>query len=199
MPVAVVRKVLRENLNMRYRVLKKVEYQGNSDRCLVTRMLYAKKMLTLLEEGKRIINIDETWLPHLDFRSKKWRQRGEQNTASARQLGHRVNMIAAMDTEGNIYMSLTQFNTDSDAMLMFMTHLCTTLTSESKDWRENTYWLLDNAPYHRSQDVREHLLRLGVKVILSGQYAYAAAPVERFFSYYKREEQNPERLSTGKT
>ena len=108
-------------------------------------------------------------------------------------------MIAAIDTEGSLYMSLTQFNTDSDAMLMFMTHLCRTLTAESKDWREDTYWLLDNAPYHRSQELREHLLRLGVKVILSGQYAYDAAPVERFFSYYKREEQNPERLATGKT
>ena len=43
-------------------------------------MLYAKKMLSLLEEGKRIINIDETWLPHLDFRNKKWRRRGEPNT-----------------------------------------------------------------------------------------------------------------------
>ena len=128
--VAEVRKVLREKLNMRYRVLKKVEYQGNSERCLVTRMLYAQKMLELLGEGKRIINIDETWLPHLDFRSKKWRQRGERNTISARQLGHRVNMIAALDTDGNIYMSLTQFSTDSDVMLMFMTHLCTTLTSE---------------------------------------------------------------------
>ena len=40
-------------------------------------MLYAKKMLTLLGEGKRIINIDETWLSHLDFRNKKWRQRGD--------------------------------------------------------------------------------------------------------------------------
>ena len=77
LPVAEVRKVLRENLNMRYRVLKKVEYQGNSERCLVTRMLYAKKMLELLGEGKRVINIDETWIPHLDFRGKKWRQRGE--------------------------------------------------------------------------------------------------------------------------
>ena len=77
-------------------------------------------------------------------------------------------MLAAIDTDGNLYMSLTQFNTDSDAMLMFMTHLFTTLTAESKDWRENTYWLLDNAPYHRSQEVRNHLLRLGVKVILSG-------------------------------
>ena len=62
---------------MRYRVLKRVAYQGNSERCLVMRMLYAKKMFTLLDQGKRIINIDETWLPHLDFRNKKWRARGE--------------------------------------------------------------------------------------------------------------------------
>ena len=41
--------VLREDFNMRYRVLKRVAYQGNSERCLVMRMLYAKKMFTLLD------------------------------------------------------------------------------------------------------------------------------------------------------
>ena len=88
-------------------MLKKVAYQGNSERCLVTRMLYAKKMLALLDEGKRIINIDETWLPHLDFRNKKWRQRGETNTVSTKSLSERVNMIAALDTDGRVYVSLT--------------------------------------------------------------------------------------------
>ena len=41
-------------------------------------------MLELLGEGKRIVNIDESWLPGLDFRSKKWRQRGERNTFSTK-------------------------------------------------------------------------------------------------------------------
>ena len=68
-----VYQVLRNDFNMRYRKLKRVPFQGNSERCLVTRMLYAKKMLSLLDEGKRIINIDETWLPSLDFRNMKWR------------------------------------------------------------------------------------------------------------------------------
>ena len=163
---------------MRYRVLKKVQFQGNSERCLVMRMLYAKKMFELLEQGKRIINIDETWLPHLDFRCKKWRQRGEQNTVSTKSLAHRVNMIAALDTDGRLYLSLTQFNTDSDVMLMFLSRLAHLLSQEKSDWRKDTYWLLDNAPYHRSKEVRKHLLALGVKVILSGQYAYEAAPVE---------------------
>ena len=95
-----VRSVLHNDFNMRYRVLKKVPFQGNSERCLVMRMRYAKKMLELLKQGVRVINIDETWLPHLDFRNKKWRLRGEQNTVSYKALSHRVNMIAALDTEG---------------------------------------------------------------------------------------------------
>ena len=99
-PLWHVRSVLHNDFNMRYRVLKKVSFQGNSERCLVMRMRYAKKMLELLKQGVRVINIDETWLPHLDFRNKKWRLRGEQNTVSYKALSHRVNMIAALDTEG---------------------------------------------------------------------------------------------------
>ena len=149
-------------------------------------MLYAKKMLSLLDQGKRIINIDETWLPHLDFRNKKWRQRGERNTISSKALSYRVNMIAAVDTDGRLYLSLTQFNTDSDVMMMFLSRLAANLSQEDPGWREDTYWLLDNAAYHRSKEVRECLRNLGVKTILSGQYAYSGSVVELFFAYYKR-------------
>ena len=108
-------------------------------------------------------------------------------------------MIAALSTDGHLYLSLTQFNTNNDVMLMFLSRLANVLSSESQNWREDTYWLLDNASYHRSSDVRKHLLELGVKVILSGPYSYAAAPCETFFAYYKQGEQNPDRLKTSKT
>ena len=77
-------------------------------------------------------------------------------------------MIAALDTDGRLYLSLTQFNTDSDVMLMFLSRLAHLLSQEDNNWREDTYLLLNNAPYHRSREVREHLLKLGVKVVLSG-------------------------------
>jgi len=131
-------------------------------------MLYAKKMLALLDEGKRVINIDETWLPHLDFRNMKWRRRGEANTVSSKDLAPKVNMIAALDSEGHIYVSLTQFNTDADVMLMFLSRLANLLSQEDKDWRDNTVWLFDNASYHREKGVREHLRKLGVQTVLSG-------------------------------
>jgi len=77
-------------------------------------------------------------------------------------------MIAAIDTDGRLYLSLTQFNTDGDVMLMFLSRLANVLSSEDKDWRDNTYLLLDNAAYHRAKEVREHLIKLGAKTILSG-------------------------------
>ena len=53
-------------------------------------------------------------------------------------------------------------------MLMFLSRLANVLTQESKDWRDDTYLLLDNAPYHRGKEVREHLIKLGIKTIFSG-------------------------------
>ena len=44
-------------------------------------------------------------------------------------------MIVAVDTEGNVYSSLTQFNTDSSVMLMFISRLAQQLTKESPDWK----------------------------------------------------------------
>ena len=59
---SLVRQVMRKELNMGYRRATIVTVQGNSERCLVLRQQYALKMLPLLESGKRIINVDESWL-----------------------------------------------------------------------------------------------------------------------------------------
>ena len=64
-------------------------------------------MLPLLLEGKHIINIDESSIPFLDFRRAKWEPRGQKNTISIKDLSAKVNMIAALDTKGNVYASLT--------------------------------------------------------------------------------------------
>ena len=162
-------------------------------------MLYAKTMFKLLEEGKRIINIDESWIDRMDFRNRSWRERGQLNTISSKNLSHNINMIAAIDTNGKVYLSLTQQNTDNDMMLTFLSRLALLLSQEDKEWRTETIWLLDNAPYHRSKLVQQHLRQLGMLIVLSGQYAYSAAPCELFFAYYKREHHNLEEKRITKT
>lgn len=149
--------MLRDNLGMRYKKIKKIPFQGNSGRCLVLRQLYAKQLLGILNEGKRVINIDETWLPQTDFRNRKWKVRGQKNSQRAAEMRSKVNAIAALDTDGKVYLALTQVNTDSNVMLAFLSRLAITLTSEGGDWRSSTVFVLDGAPYHKSNETRKHI------------------------------------------
>ena len=48
-----------------------------------------------------------------------------------------------MSSDGEVWIALTTFNTDSQVMKLFMTHLASSLTKESKDWRSSTVFLLD--------------------------------------------------------
>ena len=83
-----------------YRKIIHTAYLVNSDRSLVLRMKFAKMMLPLLASGKRVINIDESSIPFLDFRRHKWCPIGQRNTVLKKDLSPKVNLIAAVDTCG---------------------------------------------------------------------------------------------------
>ena len=57
-------------MKMRYSKIRKLPYQANTERCLVLRHLYAKKLFELLPTNVRIFNCDESWINDLS-----WNQR----------------------------------------------------------------------------------------------------------------------------
>ena len=65
------------------------------------------------------------------------------NTASDKVFSQKINIIAAIASDGNMWMSLTTCSTNSEIMMLFMTRLASELTKQSKDWRGNTVFLLD--------------------------------------------------------
>ena len=67
-----VKKVMKQQMDMSYRTVKIIPKQGNTERCLVLRQQYALKMLSLLEQSKTIINVDESWLNETTFIRKVW-------------------------------------------------------------------------------------------------------------------------------
>ena len=67
-----VSSVMRKELGMGYRMARRITIQANSERCLVQRQQYALKMLPLLESGRRIINVDESWLNNTRHLRKTW-------------------------------------------------------------------------------------------------------------------------------
>ena len=97
--------------------------QANSERCLVLRQQYALKMLPLLESGRRIINVDESWLFQTRFIRKLWVPADASATVTDKQVTPRISLLMALDTEGRMWCALTQANTDADVMNMFLQHL----------------------------------------------------------------------------
>ena len=109
---ATIRSILREQLGMRFSKLKKLPNQANSLRNLHMRQKFGMKVIDLLFEGKRILNIDETWIGQTNFRRQAWR--GPLNPESERinPVQPRITMIVALDNHGDLYITVMQNNTN---------------------------------------------------------------------------------------
>ena len=119
-------------------------------------------------------------------------------TVPDKPISYRIALIAALDTEGRIYYSLTQANTDQNVMMVFLQYLLDQLDLERPSWKDDTVLLLDGARYHTGSQVREYLRKLEVQVIWSGPYSYSTAPIEMVFGALKFGEINLDKKSTGK-
>ena len=97
-----------------------------------------------------MLNIDETWINESDFRRRKWREYDGTNAVPTHSLTPRITLIAALDTMGNIYLTLTQANSNNKTMEIYFYHLVAKLDRERPNWRDDTVLLLDGASYHRS-------------------------------------------------
>ena len=81
-----------------------------------------------------------------------WSPAGAPATATLKTVSPRLAFIAALDTDGRIFYSLTHANTDSDIIIMFVSNLCRKLDAELGEWKSNTVFLLDNATYHQTEE-----------------------------------------------
>ena len=75
--------------------------------------------MDIIDKGKIIINIDETWIGATDFRRRKWRLPGSTNSVPTGFVLPRLSVILGLDTLGNIYISITQTNNNTKIMEIF--------------------------------------------------------------------------------
>ena len=55
-------------------------------------------------------------------------------TIKDKQVSPRISLLAALDTNGKIWFSLTHANTDANVMTMFLRYLARQLDQESPGW-----------------------------------------------------------------
>ena len=129
---------MKQHFDMRFHKVKRVPFKGNSERSLVVRQQCAKKLLELLEHGFRIFNIDESWINEVDFQRRKWHDRTESNSLPRKTVSPRLSLLAAIDTEGSLYMAITTVNTTSEVVCLFVKQLVNALELEDPNFREKT-------------------------------------------------------------
>ena len=190
--------VMRHDIGAKYARVKRVPFLGNSGRCLLLRQHYAKFMLAQLASGVRCINLDQTWLNTSNFTRCKWRLRGQTGSLPTNSVAPRISVQMAVCTEGRLYASLSQANTDAKTFCLFISKLCAKLTKESPDWRDNTVLLIDGARYQTCAESVGHMKALGFRVVISAPYSYSTAPIELAFAFLKQGNLNPGQLKTGK-
>ena len=157
-----VNMILKKEMKLSFIKVKKLHPNANTIRAKILRQQYAIAMLKLLESGKRIINIDETWLNETSFVRRVWAHRGGYGNMRLNPIMPRLSMIAALDTHGNVWFTLTHASTDSDIIALFFKHLVASLDSETPDWQDDTVFLWDNATYHASSETMNTIKRLGL-------------------------------------
>ena len=139
-------------------------------------------MLEFMKSGHRIINVDETWLNELNFTRKTRNRKNANNSMLMKSVSPSLSMIAALDNEGRIYFSLNHSSTDQDVFMLFMRYLVRKLDEDTPGWENDSIVLIDNATYHRGEDIKKYFRKMQVPIMYSAPYSFSTAPIETLFS-----------------
>ena len=127
---------------MSYKKVKPVSWKANSPRNLILRQQFALSMLNnLCGKYTTVINGDETWLGMTDFRRMKWQEKGSTNSVPMKQVLPRISMIVGLDTQGSVFLTLVQVNSNSKVMEIYIHQLVKTLDEERPGLHKNTFLL----------------------------------------------------------
>ncbi len=135
-----------------------------------------------MKSGHRIINVDETWLNELNFTRKTWNLKNSNNSMLMKGVSPSLSMIAALDNEGRIYFTLNHSATDQNMFMLFMHYLVQKLDEDTPGWEDDSIILIDNACYHRGDEIRRQFRKMQLPIMYSAPYSFNTAPIETLFS-----------------
>ena len=87
-------------------------------------------------------------------------------------------MVVAIDSEGRLFSSYHQCNSDRYTFMLMIYELVTILDEEDANWRDNTIFMADNASFHHVREVKELFRKLRVGILFSSPHSPAVIPVE---------------------
>ena len=154
--------------------------------------------MSLLDSGRRVINVDETWLNETNFTRQTWCPPQATGSSRIKGISPSLSVISALDTDGRVYFSLSHAATDQDTFMLFLRHLTIQLDKDTPGWQEDSIILMDNAPYHTGEEIRDYMRKMQIPIMYTAPYSYSASPIETLFAHLKFGELNKRDEPTGK-
>ena len=115
-----VRHIMKAKLGLKFKRAKPIAARTNTVCCRYQRQQFALKLIGEMSTGKRIINIDEASLSQANFVRQGWGSKTLDLRPTTKPLGHRLTLIAAVDTLGASYFAVTQSTVDSEIFSTFL-------------------------------------------------------------------------------
>ena len=171
---------------MRYRSVQPPYGTANTDANIMMRQDFGRTLLEVLEAGLQVINIDESSVERLDYRRKGWLLPGDSRHIEKGKKIKKLSLTAAISTTGEVYYSLHESNNNGRTFLSFLCFLVKTLDKDSPTWRQRIVFMLDNASYRHTRDIRDFLEAQQIQVLYTAPFSFEGSPIERLFGFIKR-------------
>ena len=108
---------------MKYKKFHYVPDGANTVKSIWLRQQFALKILKLMADGKRILNLDQTPLGDTNFPQRSWMPSHLKLSDKIHPVAPRITMMTAIDTHGDTYWSLLQANSNRLTMELVLTNL----------------------------------------------------------------------------
>ena len=118
-----VHQIMARNLGLKFKRLKTINVRANCKQALIQRQQFALTLISLMLEGKRVINVDESAVGQGVYYRSSWGVTGEPIAQNVKPFGQRLSLLAAIDTDGLTYFALSQSATDARVFGTFLLRL----------------------------------------------------------------------------
>jgi hypothetical protein len=145
-------------------------------------------------KDKVVINIDESIITQTDYRKYSW-MLPKTNTLQLKsdRMGQ-VSLIMGVASDGRLFFTANRGSNNGSTVFLFLKKLAAQLDLENPEWRDTTILLLDNAPYHRGNKLKDKLKEVNIPLAYLGPYQFKMAPIEICFGFIKKFDVNERSL-----
>ena len=176
---------MKDDFNKSYKRTRKYKIDVNTHDYKLKRYYFAKFILQKLNQKKKLVFYDETWFDKFNYIRYEWTDRGEPARGLEKPACPRITVVAAVDSDGNKYASITQSNSTRYTTQVYLFQLITLLEKEDNDFRDKTILVFDGATHHLTADVRALLQLMNVQYCVTSPFSPQLCPVETYNAFMK--------------